>query len=182
MSKNKDRIFTVGGFSFKSEEEAELAKKEMKGVEYIRGKTDMEYPEMVLQVYNKMVDGRLFETVVGFSYLKELQEYLRTIPYVKREDIRPIPVTHRDFEAERRKKAGGIAGSLPEKVIQGSLILNIVLVVCVIVMFLISMTGNSPNILNYENQLINRYEAWEQELSGREEAVREKEKMYGIGE
>ena len=182
MSKNKDNVFTVGGFSFKNEEEAELAKKEMKGVEYIRGKTDMDYPEMVLQVYNKMVDGRLFETVVGFSYLKELQEYLRTIPYIRREDIRPIPIAYRDYEAERRKKAGSIVGSLPEKVIQGSLILNIVLAVCVVVMFLISMTGSSPNILNYETQIINRYEAWEQELTEREEAVREKEKTYGIGD
>ena len=46
-----------------------------------------------------------------------------------------------------------------------------ILAVSVIAMFIISGTGNNTTILNYENQLIDKYEAWEQELEQREAAV-----------
>lgn len=36
------------------------------------------------------------------------------------------------------------------------------------------------NILNYENAILNKYAAWEQELTAREQAVREKEQESGI--
>ena len=42
------------------------------------------------------------------------------------------------------------------------------------------MTGNNPNILNYQNAVLNKYASWEQELMEREQAVREKEQELGI--
>jgi flagellar capping protein FliD len=44
------------------------------------------------------------------------------------------------------------------------------------------MKGSTPNILNYEKALQNRYAEWNQELSDREEAIREKEKELLINE
>ena len=35
-------------------------------------------------------------------------------------------------------------------------------------------------VLNYENQLINKYEAWEERLDQRQEAIEAKEKELGI--
>jgi biopolymer transport protein ExbB/TolQ len=58
--------------------------------------------------------------------------------------------------------------------------ISIALAVCVIGMFAIQMTTGSVNILNYENEIINKYEKWEQELSEREAAVRELELENGI--
>lgn len=51
----------------------------------------------------------------------------------------------------------------------------VVLVVIVAAMFAISLTSGSTTILNYENKIINKYEAWEQELQQREDAVKERE-------
>ena len=48
-------------------------------------------------------------------------------------------------------------------------------------MFLVNyLTGNSVNVFNYENALIDKYESWENNLKEREAAIREKENELGI--
>ena len=54
-------------------------------------------------------------------------------------------------------------------------ILCLTLLLCVIGMFYVNSTINSPTILNYEEKLLDKYSSWEQELSEREAAVKEKE-------
>ena len=108
MPENTQRV-SVGGFSFENKDEAEQAKKEIEGIRYIKTKTDMNDPEVILQVYNKMIGQKLFETAVGYSYLKDLQEYLTTIPFIKNEDILPIPVTHPRLEESLKKQKREIA-------------------------------------------------------------------------
>ena len=61
-----------------------------------------------------------------------------------------------------------------------SVILNILLILLVIAMFVITLTGNNPTILNYEQKLQNKYAGWEQELTERENAVREKERELSL--
>ena len=67
----------VEGFLFANEAEAAQARKEAEGVKYVKEKAQMDDPEMVLRIYNKMIQQRLFDTAVGYSYLKDLQEYLQ---------------------------------------------------------------------------------------------------------
>ncbi len=47
-------------------------------------------------------------------------------------------------------------------------------------MFFIASTGKNPNILNYENAIINKYAEWEEELRERENRVIQYENEYGI--
>ena len=61
-----------------------------------------------------------------------------------------------------------------------SVILNIALVVAVCAMFGIASKSDNPNIINYENAVVNKYASWEQELSEREQVIREKERELGI--
>ena len=49
------------------------------------------------------------------------------------------------------------------------------MIVLVIAMFVITLTADQPNILNYVRALLNKYATWEQELTEREAAVRERE-------
>ena len=56
-----------------------------------------------------------------------------------------------------------------------SLCVNAILVVCVVAMFAMTLTSDSPTIINYENKLIDKYAAWEQELDEREAALKERE-------
>lgn len=178
MEKEK-KEFLVEGFLFQEEELAEKAKKEAAGIQYIRNKISMKEPKMVLQMYNKMIEQKMFETQVGICYLKELQEYLKENPAVHKEEIKQIPIEKISRsepvtikKQEEKKKEN-------EKM-RGSVVLNVVLVFMVIAMFAITLTSDHPNILNYEEKLLNKYSEWEQELKEREKQVREKENELGL--
>ena len=61
-----------------------------------------------------------------------------------------------------------------------AVVLNVLLAICVLAMFIIALKGETPNIINYKNNIINQYSSWEQELTERENAVREKERELNI--
>ena len=79
----------INGFVFTDEAEAEQAKKEAQGIHYVEERADMHHPETVLEIYNKMVKQELFETAVGYTYLKELQEYLIQNPAIPTAGLNP---------------------------------------------------------------------------------------------
>lgn len=184
MSENHEKKI-ADGFLFANAAEAEQAAKEVEGVKFVKEKLDMDRPEMVLEIYNKMVRQQLFETAVGYSYLKDLQEYLQSIPFVNNEEILPIPVQHPVLmeQLRRRRQEPKKQAKVVERyvnvdyknryrVMRG---IALALVVCVVAMFAISSTANTPTILNYEQKLIDRYAEWEQELNEREERIIERE-------
>lgn len=189
MSEIKERA-TVCGFWFRNEAEAEQAGKEVEGVKFVKEKLDMDRPEMVLEVYNRMVRQNLFETVIGYSYMKELQDYLYEIPFINNEEILPIPVRHMFFDDHMRynRQTSKKQEKVTERYVNVDyknrfrVMIGIAaaLVLCVVMMFVISATVNTPTILNYEEKLINRYAEWEEELQEREQRVREMEAELGI--
>ena len=186
MSEKKNGIM-INGFCFENEEEAAQAKKEADGVRYLRAIINTDAPESVLGIYNKMVQQRLFETAVGYTYLGELQEYLKSIPFIDAEAILPIPVQHPVLEESIQKKRRAERKTTPETQIQvqnfdfrkryqAALYVCLVLFLCIVGMFAVSISSSSPTILNYETKLIDRYEQWERELEEREAALKEREK------
>lgn len=85
-------MYKVEGFEFETKVQASAAKKEVEGIRYIKEHTCMEDPDTVLNLYNRLILKEVFSTPVGYAFLSELQSYLHSIPYIKREDILPIPV------------------------------------------------------------------------------------------
>ena len=57
-----------------------------------------------------------------------------------------------------------------------------ILVIMVILMFVISLTGRAPTILNYRSKVQNEYSEWEEELKAREDLIQEREHELGISE
>ena len=151
MPENTQRV-SVGGFSFENKDEAEQAKKEIEGIRYIKTKTDMNDPEVILQVYNKMI--------------------------AQKERVRAVRARQREKKlAKIDRKALETESSGKLKI---SLCVNAILVVCVVAMFAMTLTSDSPTIVDYQSKLLNRYASWEQELTEREKAVSEKEQELGI--
>ena len=171
----------INGFVFTDEAEAEQAKKEAQGIHYVEERADMHHPETVLEIYNKMVKQELFETAIGYTYLKD--------PAINNADILPIYVTHPMLEESLKKKLRISAKhQSDEKKKQGkadgyrkkyeiTLFISVILAISIIGMFIIASTSDSPTILNYENKLIDKYAEWEQELDEREAALNEREQM-----
>ncbi len=175
----------VGSYCFGSMEDAEAARQELKKIEYLEEHMDYEQPENMLLIYKKAVESRVFQTPIGWEYLKQLQEKLR--PYEDlSEEVSPIMlytvfahrvgdeikvpeprITPRQKEPFKRRFAI-------------SVLINILLTLAIIAMFVITLTSNNPTIFNYENKILDQYSAWEQELTERENLIRAKERELSI--
>ena len=173
------------GYFFLSEEDAKRAVGEEKKIQYIEERIDYNKPETVLTIYNKVVKENIFKTPVGLKYLKELQEYLERNSEINKEDIIPIPVLvsyeiKKDKEKVAPEKKAEKTQNDKKQLLYFSIILNIALTIAVMVMFSIALRSEQPNIINYENVLTDKYAFWEQELTKREQEIREKERELNI--
>ena len=52
----------------------------------------------------------------------------------------------------------------------------------IIAMFYISYVSEQPNVINYERALTSKYASWEQELTEREQVIRETERELKINQ
>lgn len=175
----KINTLIVDGFSFEDEDLLKEAKKEAEGVRYMKARVNLQYPDRVLQIYQKMIAQNMFQTQVGYAYLRELQDYLHTMPQVSDEDVPPIPVraTVKVSDAAGTTEALREENRKSRRAFRWSVAVNFFAAAVILVMFAIAMSSSSPTVLNYENELQNKYAAWEQELSEREAAVSQKERL-----
>lgn len=191
-------MYKVGNYEFETEAQADVAQKELEGIRYIRNQTNMDDPDIVLQLYNSLILKEVFVTPVGFDFLRQLQEYLSTIPYIKNEDILPIPVYRPDFveeddpkreleikkEAARRNRRETREFRARKKRrnrdYHGAYLVStffaVVFALVIAGMFAITyFSDDNVNIMNYENAIIDKYEDWQKSLDEREKQLDERE-------
>lgn len=78
-------------------------------------------------------------------------------------------------QSEKSKEKSIEQRKAPVPILFISLFLNVVLITMVVVMFVLTLTSDSPNILNYKNQLEDEYASWDEELTMREQEVKKRE-------
>ncbi len=181
-------MINVDGFLFEDEETAQVARREAEGIRYIKQRTALDNPEVVLKLYNKLLEQELFVTPVGVRFLTELQSILLDSVSVAGDEILPIPVkspegtqkpeaaspvekvVQKPVEAE--KKADKKVGGDYRKKFLVATFFAIVFGASVIGIFVINaISGNNINIINYREQILNEYSSWEAELKKEEERL-----------
>lgn len=187
MGVDVEKNNTVNCFSFFDDGDVSLALNEEKTIQYIKQRTNMNNAETILAVYRGAIEKKLFRTPVGYSYLHELQikilqsgidpELVPDIPLYQvygninvdadkpKRTITVNTVKKRDELRQKNKRLVWV---------------NVILIIIIIAMFIISLNSSNPNILNYRNVIENEYSAWEQDLTDRENAIKEKEREMGI--
>lgn len=180
--------YQVDGYLFVSKEDRDLALEEKQKIDYFEEKTKGKNKAMLMNLYDSILDQKLFKTPVGFEYLRKLREELIADGYNENE-IRPIPFyrsfsykTGEEVDASYVKRRVRPSDRKERKAdyLQISVCFNLLLTLLMITMFVITMKSDNPNILNYKNQILNEYASWEQELTERENRVREKEQELSI--
>ncbi len=178
--------FIVGGYEFLSENDAQKASMDLSKINLLEARVKASRPVDIKAVYEKSIENKIFKTPIGWEYLVGLRRKLLESGY-KEEDLIPIPLNvsmtrHSAMDSLNVKQR--ILPQEPKKEANFktifSIILNIVLLILIGVMFYITVTAETDNIINYRKNITNRYAGWEQELSDREKAVREAEKRLGI--
>lgn len=183
MERNEDLI--VGGYQFATVADAETARQDAKRVKNLENNLDYKAPQNVLAIYNKALENKVFLTPIGFAYLLQIQDHLKRCG-VPESKINPIPlnVTFSNKTEANRSIRESVAARKPKVEFKGrfitSVCFNILLIFVIVSMFLISFKSDVPNIINYRRAIVDEYSEWEQELTEREQVVREAEKSLGI--
>ena len=104
---------------------------------------------------------------------------------IPKENIPPIPlyqVYNNRYKTEEPPVRKPVKKKVDPQVkkLRYSILGNVILVCLVIILFAIALTGENANAINYRNAIVNEYSEWEQELTERENTVREKERELGI--
>ncbi len=195
-----EKEYISEGYLFATKKEADLASAEAARIKTLNEKIDYSNYNAVLSLYRKATQNHVFVTPVGIGYLAHLQAILEENHLIDAQK-EPIPVdssvsvgeeyqriredaevsveamqrsTQRKLEQEEQK-----IKRLQNRVAQFA-ICSVVLFGMVILMFVITLTSKNENILNYKRVITNSYSSWEEELSEREQVIREKEKELGI--
>ena len=174
-----DNKFTFQGHTFDDEKELIAAKKEAEAIEYLRSKTDFGNLNNLLKLYDRILDKDMMETVIGLDFLKEIRDTLVESGLFKEEQIRPVPMNKEKKKAKRRAEIQKRSREMTR--LEASQrentrlkIICLFLTALVIAMFVIVMTGTkSPLAVRYEEEIINKYASWAQELKERENALGE---------
>ena len=182
MADKNDLI--IEGYYFGSFDDAKQANKEIKNAQYLNEIVHSMTVTQKKALYDKMLDEKVFNTPVGWEYLKYLRKCIIE-EGISEDNLRPIPLyvtftsKNDDNNLEHiakmyvKPKKGEIK-RLNER-IRISLLINIFLVIIVIAMFAITMNSSSPNIINYKKAIVNEYSEWEQELKDKESELKKRE-------
>lgn len=181
--KTDEKAQVVGGYIFSTEADARLANAEQQKIKYLEERIDYNSPDSIKYIYEKAIQDRIFRTPVGMRYLKHLQDFLLEQPGFDSENVAAIPLdvtfvggSKEQAQPVRKRPHNGQQepdGQKSAFII--SLISNVLLAIAICAMFAISLKSDQPNIFNYERALRDKYSSWEQELTEREQKVRDKE-------
>lgn len=173
-------------FQFESREASEQTEREAKLIGKLLEKADASDPKNALRLYNRAVSEKLFSTMAGYLFLMELRETILESGLVTERALAPIPIK----EPEGRR--GDVISERHlyqerklQRLYDGQKLLNkkfkiaIVALVLIIFGFIVINFRFEYTIFTYftnykatmEEELIDKYQNWEEELKAREEKL-----------
>lgn len=186
----RTKEYTIGGYVFKTKEAATAARDELNAIKYMSAKTDSKDPRQVYILYNSLIDKRLFSTLVGINYLKELQQFLYLSEEIPNDKIRPIAINQDlqnvingrreiiEHESEFRKLSR--ERNIYKDRFVKSVIVNIVLVIVIGVIAFITVFSKNANVVNYERNLQDKYATWQEQLESQEASLKARENSLNM--
>ena len=179
MSESKQ----IDCFIFQKEETYEAAKKEKMVIDSIRKKYDVKNKRVALKIYQKAVKDNSFSTVIGYSFLEELYHNMEQAK-VPVNDLPRLPLKETVEERPGKGYLPAASKAIEEKwkiLYQTQKTFNkkckiviAMLVILIVALFVIEYKSQD-SIFTYkektEQELIDKYETWEEELQERENAL-----------
>lgn len=183
MLNTKENEYSVSGYSFTNYQMYKEAKREAETIDYIRANTDLRDHNKLLKLYHKLIERKTLKTLIGYEFLKELQDRILESGIISKDNLPTIPVEldHKQLKVYSNELEH--ANELKKKEqreefrirLRNSRIINIFLIVVIVIMFLLAILSNNNVFLDNEVQVLDRYAAWEEELEAREKQLDERE-------
>jgi hypothetical protein len=175
----KENEYKVAGYSFSDVHDYKEAKREAETIDYIRANTDLKDLNKMIKLYHKLVERKTLKTVIGFSFLKELQERILKEGIVNKESMPCIPIEKdtkhlsafsNPLEHDQVQKHQAIVENYRIG-LRNSRIISAFLVGIIIFMIVISIWSDRNIFSNYENEILDKYSTWEEDLNTREQLL-----------
>lgn len=182
----ESQIFEIGSFIFESREMYDMAKKEEKMIQTLQSKVVLSEPKNALKVYNSLVAEKPFCTIIGYAFLIELRNFIIKTNISTSEALGEISIKEVVKQTADTLPVRPNGESRYKRLYEFQMVLNKKLKVAVIalVVFLISIvvitirtkysvfTYFTNYKQNMEEELINKYEEWDEDLQKRENALK----------
>ena len=186
MGTSANNKYVVDDYSFTTRTEYDRALKEKETIEYLTANTNMSDMRAVLKVYNRAVEKKSFQTVIGMEFVRNMRKRLIGSGFVSEESIEPVPVSavkemsYADDKSMAQSRAKKYKEAY-EEVSAGIKIRNIIIaaLVIIIIAMMIITYKTKYSVFTYftdyktqmEEELIDKYEKWEKELDEREKKL-----------
>ena len=170
----KERTYTFQGYTLHSETELLEVKKEAEAISYIKTRADLSDVKVALQVYNRLIEKGTLSTVLGVDFLKGLREQLIASGVVSESGLKPVPRA-KQYAKKTEKKELTREQKLVEyyrEKTKNQRIVIAALCAVIVVLFLIRLFGTSSPFRDYENEVLNEYGGWQDELVLKEQQLR----------
>lgn len=184
----KRDAYELESFVFESRKAYEKAKKEEELIQTLLESADLTDEKNALKTYNRFVTDKTFSTIIGYTFLVQLRDYLIQSEFVSADALMEIPVKAINADAsdtmpakpqgESRYKRLYEIEKMSKKKFKIALIAAVVFLIGVIAVTLGSKYSVFTYFTNYkanmEEELIDKYENWQEELQQREDALEQK--------
>lgn len=181
----KEYNYLVDKYAFQTPRQIEEANKEIEAIMYMRANTDITQVKNAYALYKKLNEKPSFHTEVGLAFMRELYDVIassgivdqKSIPPIKVELENPFRVEPQMDETEKKERTLKAEKKLEqvERKHKNLKVVNAFLIGILVVMFYISSKSDYSFIGDYETKILDKYATWEEELTQRESAIREKE-------
>lgn len=183
--------FTVNHFCFENKDVYERAVKEEQVIRIMQEKYDLSKGKIAWKVYQEAVKGKVFSTIVGYSFLNELRETIQKSSAALAKKLPDIPVKDGGIPDPAASGTGDVKrvrGDKYQRLYEGQCFLNkrlkivVLALVILVVAFVVIDLKSEYSVFTYftdykakmEQELYEKYEAWENELKAREDALGQK--------
>ena len=179
-----DEKWVVQSYAFANSKDYEKAKKEQETIAYIKANTDLSQVKVVAKLYVSLVEKETFDTIVGYSFLEELRQQIIASNLVTLDALPPIPVKVKGMTKESvandradRYKALYEKSDSKRRI---SICANIFLVIIIVVMMTLTIMTSKNADTKTENEVLDKYSSWKQELQQKEDELNQREKQLNI--
>lgn len=183
-------------FNFESREAFEQAEKEADIIGKLMERTDFSDSKIAFNVYNKLVSEKHFNTVTGYFFLLELRKKILESKIVAEDVLAPIPIKEPEVKKNDAMPRTFSQEGKYRKLYEGQQLLNkklkitiAVLIIAILGFVFINFkfeytifTYFTDYKTNMEEELINKYQYWEEQLKARESKLGQETGQSSKGE
>ncbi|MBO4395274.1 MAG: hypothetical protein J5819_02890 [Eubacterium sp.] len=171
--------------NYESREAYDRAKKEAEFVQKVEETMDLADGKTALKLYNKIVKEKIFSSLIGYEFLFELRDIIQQTGVADPKSLTPIPVREIIKTEKDTLNNNSIEVEKYKQLYEGQRVINkkfkIAIIACVIILigFVVVNLRLEYSVFTYftnykatmEEELINKYQNWSDDLERREQAL-----------